>query len=280
MHPYLIDFGEVSLPLLGRIHVAVPTYGLLVATALLTGWLWFQRLAEREGIEPQAAGRVAFWTVVAGLISAKAGLVLVDLPWYMEEPSRLFSVELLQAAGVVWVGLLGGLATLLALARLERIPLGPLLDAAAVPLPLAQAIGRFGCLAAGCCYGAACRFWWGIRYSSPAAHARTGVPLGVPLHPTPLYEALWTAGVVLPFLLWLRGRRRRPGELAFAYLVAYGTGRFAIEFFRGDTLRGLWFGDRLSTSQIVSLAVVPVAAALWWRARRRPPAGNGAGTGE
>lgn len=270
MHPYLIDLGERTLPGLGRVHLALPTYGLFMATALLVAWIWFQRNAAREGIDPERAGPIAFWTVVAGLLAAKLGLVLVDLPWYLERPTRLLSVDLLQAAGVVWIGLLGGLTTMIALAWRGGIPLGRLLDAAALPIPAAQAIGRLGCLAAGCCFGAACSLPWGITYASSVAHDRTGVPLGVPLHPTPLYEALWTAGVVLPLLLAVRARRRTPGEVALAYLVLYGAGRFVIEFFRGDRLRGLWFGGALSTSQIISLLVVPAALAGWILLRRRP----------
>jgi hypothetical protein len=44
-------------------------------------------------------------------------------------------------------------------------------------------------------------------------------------------------------------------------------GRSAIEVFRGDTARGLWFGGWLSTSQIVGLGSAAIAAA--WLARRR-----------
>jgi prolipoprotein diacylglyceryltransferase len=54
-----------------------------------------------------------------------------------------------------------------------------------------------------------------------------------------------------------------------AYLTCYSVGRALIEFFRGDGARGIWFGGLLSSGQIVSLAVFPVAAGLWIALRQR-----------
>lgn len=274
MLPYLIDLGEVTLPLLGPVRLALPTYGLLVATALVVAWLLFFRLARADGLPAEATARVAFWSIVAGLLGGKAGLVLVDIDWYAAHPGELLSLRLLTAAGVVWTALLAGLATLTILARRAGLPAGRVLDAAALTVPVAQGIGRLGCLMAGCCYGAACELPWAITYHSHEARLRTGVPLGTPLHPTPVYEALASLVVVLPALLFVRRARRAAGEVTLAYLVTYGTARFVIEFSRGDAARGLWFGGAFSTSQLLSLAVVPLALLGWLALRRRAAAGR------
>jgi len=217
--PYLVDLGFRTLPLVGKVHVAIPTYGVLVALAILVAWTWYLGNARADGIDPDAAAGVAFWFLLA--------------------------------------------------ARLRRLPAWQLVDAAAVPLPVAQAIGRLGCLAAGCCFGGRCDLPWGIVYRSATAHERTGVPLGVPLHPAPLYEALGNVLLVLPLLLLVRRRRRVPGEVFLAWATGYGVLRFLVEFTRGDRVRGLWFGGTLSTSQLISLAVVPAAATAWVFLRRR-----------
>lgn len=274
MHPYLIDLGHVDLPLLGPTHLALPTYGVLIALAVLTGWFWFVRNVRREGLPGDRAPSAALWSLLAAILGGKLGLALVEYDRYLLEPSNMLSSGFLQAAGLIWAAVLSALVTLVALSRRWDLPLGRLLDAAAVPVPLAQAIGRMGCLMAGCCYGGQCHAPWAIVYHSHEAHARTGVPLGTPLHPAPVYEALWCLLAVLPLLLLVRRHRRRPGEVALVYCTAYGLGRFFIEFARGDAGRGLWLSGTLSTSQIISLVVVPVTAGalLWLRFRAAPDA--------
>lgn len=276
MHPYLIDFGQVQLPFFGPVHLALPTYGVLVATAVLVGWFWFMYNARDEGLPLDRAGSAAIWSLFAAILGGKLGLIIVEPGRYLLQPSNMLTADFIQAGGVIWTAVLVGTATLVFLAWRMELPFGRLLDAAAVPVPVSQAIGRMGCLMAGCCYGSECSAPWGIVYTSPAANDRTGVPLDLTLHPTPLYEAAWSLLFVLPVVWLARRRRRRPGEAVLIYLAAYGAGRFVIEFFRGDIGRGMWFDGAFSTSQIVSLAAVPLALAAWavLRFRREPPGGG------
>ncbi|GAB4225226.1 MAG: prolipoprotein diacylglyceryl transferase [Acidobacteriota bacterium] len=269
MHPLLFDLGEIRLPLVGPVHLALPTYGVLVATALLVGWFWVVRRARARGLDADRVSSVVFWAVLAGLVGGKLGLVAVELPHFVARPEELLSADFLRAAGVVWTAILGGLVGMVVSARRLGIAVADVVDLAAVPLPVAQAIGRLGCLAAGCCYGGVCSLPWAVTYHSPLAHARTGVPLGVPLHPAPLYEALGSLALVLPLVLFVDRRRAFPGEVGLAYLAGYSVLRFAVEFARGDAIRGLWLGGRLSTSQIVSAAVLLVVVPLWVAGRRR-----------
>ncbi len=67
-------------------------------------------------------------------------------------------------------------------------------------------------------------------------------------------------------------RRGRPfaGRTFWSYMLLYGVSRFVIEFYRGDS-RGLVF-DVLSTSQFVSVILVPLAVVmLVLLARRTDP---------
>ncbi len=268
MHPYLIDFGTATLPFLGDVRVALPSYGLLVALAMVIGWGWFVRNAARDGIDREVASNVVFWAVISGIVGGKLGLVLVEPKEFLTHPSRFVSFEFLSSAGVIWTGVLGGVGAMILLSRSYKLPLTTVLDAAAIPLPVAQAIGRVGCLLAGCCFGLPTTLPWGLQYHNPEGNQRTGVPLDIPLHPSPLYEAGWNLLVVLPLLLWMRSRRRTHGELILTYLVVYAVGRFFIERSRGDAVRGV-FAFGLSTSQMISAAMIVIAATLWWVLRRR-----------
>ncbi len=277
MHPLLVDLGEVHLPMVGTVHLELRTYGVLVAIALLVGWYGVVRRGRTRGLDPDRVSSVVFWSVVAGLAGGKLGLLIVELPYYLEHPGRLISSDFLRAAGVVWTAILGGLAGVLLSARRLGMNAAAVLDLGAAPLPVAQAIGRLGCMAAGCCFGSQCSLPWAVTYHSELAHAQTGVPLGIGLHPAPLYEAAGNLLLVLPFVLLVERRQRFAGEGALAYLVGYALLRFAVEFARGDAVRGLWLGDSLSTSQILSLAVLAAALPLWMLLRRRAAAGDAGG---
>ena len=52
-------------------------------------------------------------------------------------------------------------------------------------------------------------------------------------------------------------------------LLLYAVTRSAIEAFRGDELRGLWFGGALSTSQLIGAVAGVVVLVLLVRNRGR-----------
>jgi phosphatidylglycerol:prolipoprotein diacylglycerol transferase len=110
---------------------------------------------------------------------------------------------------------------------------------------------------------------WGITFTNPEAAANVGTPLGVPLHPTQLYDA--GAELAILVLLLVTERRGRPfaGRTFWLYVLLYGISRFIIEFFRGDD-RGIVLG--VSTSQFVSLIAVPLALVMLARLRGRTAA--------
>jgi phosphatidylglycerol:prolipoprotein diacylglycerol transferase len=260
MHPILIDLGTLSLPFLGETRLFLPTYGVLLAVAVALAWTWFHARALSLDVHREDAFNLAFYSLIGGLLGAKASLVVIDWRWYLEDPARILST--IRSAGVLMGGVAFGIVAFLAYARRKGLPILRLGDAIAAPLALGQAVGRLGCFSAGCCYGtAAPDAWCAVTFGSAEAAARTGVPLGIPLLPVQLFQA----GADLAIAAILTGLWRRPIRpgLVFAwYLVLYGAARFTIEFWRGDAARGLWFSGALSTSQVLSLASI-VCGAVW-----------------
>lgn len=267
MHPILFDFGTWQLPLLGETHLFIASYGLIFALVTLTAWLVFIRLARAAGIAASDSDLIAFWVLIAGLAGSKLSLILLDLPWYLADPSRVFGV--FRAAGVLMGGVGAGILAGVFVCRLRGVPLWKVADCVAVPLPYAQAFGRIGCLLAGCCYGLpAAGLPWAITFTDPAAATYGGCPLGEPLHPVQLYQ--FGADLLVAVLVTLVWRRRRfDGQAMIAYLVLYPIDRFIVEFWRGDTVRGVFFGGLLSTSQIASILTLAVALILFPRLARR-----------
>jgi phosphatidylglycerol:prolipoprotein diacylglycerol transferase len=117
-----------------------------------------------------------------------------------------------------------------------------------------------GCFFAGCCFGRPTTVPWAVTFLSDFAAQNVGTLTGVPLHPTQLYEA-GAELMILGTLLALERRTGRsfPGRTFWTYILLYGISRFIIEFYRGDP-RGMV--GPLSTSQFVSLLIVPLAAVM------------------
>ena len=127
---------------------------------------------------------------------------------------------------------------------------------------LGQFIGRLGCFMAGCCFGRECHPPWAVTFNNPDTLA----PVGVPVHPTQLYESFLALGVFF-FLLWLRHRQTFPGQMLGVYLLLAGVMRFIVEFFRGDE-RGPVLLLGMPSTQVVALGIMVGAAIfLFWRSR-------------
>lgn len=257
MHPILVDLGFIQLP----------TYGVLLAVGLVLGLWSARRRAIHAPLPPEKVVDFGVWVVLGGLLGGKL-LLLVTEPSYLSSPQGLLS--LLRAGGVFYGGLIGALVTAALLVRRWQLPFWPLADTLAPSVALGHVFGRLGCFFAGCCYGASCEAPWAVVFTDPKAAEISGTPLGVPLHPTQLYEAAFNLANYL-FLAWLfrktvaRGLR---GQVLGFYLANYGVARFAIEFFRGDPDRGFVLGGLFSTSQAIALVMVPLGVFLIVRGLR------------
>ncbi len=259
MHPTLIEIGPVALP----------SYGLLIALGVVAGLWTLKRRADRAGMDGNRLVDFALWLVIWALLGAKVLLVVVELPRYWNNPGELLGV--VRAGGVFLGGFIAALIAAVVLLRRYQLRALPTFDVLAPSLALGHAIGRIGCLMAGCCWGARCELPWAVTYTSELAADRLGTPLHVHLHPFPVYAALFNLGLYA-LLAALYARRVEPGRVFATYLIAYGAGRFALEFTRGDELRGFVLDHLLSTSQAISLGLVIIGIGLQiWVSRRREP---------
>ena len=248
MFPELFSLGPVT----------VYTYGVVLAAAYLLGLQLAMRRAKARGMDPNRALDLGIAIIVSALVGAKLLLVIVDWDHFRRNPGEIFSI--VRAGGVFYGGLIAAILVAFWYMRRHRMPLWQTTDIFAPGISLGHAVGRLGCLAAGCCYGHSTGVPWAITFTNPAAAANVGTPLGVPLHPTQLYES-GAELLILAFLL-LTEKKGRPfaGRTFWAYLLLYGITRFVIEFFRGDP-RGMVF-DSISTSQFISLIMVPVSLVM------------------
>lgn len=257
MHPILISFGSFHLP----------TYGALLVLAILAGVLTAMRLGRRAGFDAGLVLDFCTWIILVALVGAKVLMVVSDWSYYRANPGEIFSFSTLMAGGVFYGGFLAALAFVGWYVRVQKLSFWKLADVLAPAVAVGQSIGRLGCFSAGCDYGKPTDARWGVIFNSSFAHEVAGVPLGIRLHPTQLYESLATF-FIFGILLWQFSKRRRAGHVFLSYVGLYAVARFSLEFLRGDEDRGFVFHHLLSTSQFIALlALVGVAVALIWRSK-------------
>ncbi len=262
MHPILF-----TVPLFGHV-VEIPTYGVILAAAFLVILKAASILSRREGLPPRDVVDLGFMVFLAGLVGAKLLLILLDLPHYLSHPADLLGT--LRSAGVFYGGLLAAVPVGIWFARSRGLNLWKVMDVAGICLPIGLAVGRLGCFAAGCCYGKTCSLPWAVTFTSEAAARTTGVPLGIPLHPTQIYLSLNAAALTM-VLLWLQRRKTYDGQVFLWFVVLYGATRSGWEILRGDAVRGFLIPGWISTSQAIGMASVAAGLALMaWRRRAAP----------
>ena len=258
MYPELFSVGPVT----------IYSYGMLLAASYLLGLWLAMRRAKRWGLDANRILDLGIYIIIAALVGAKLLLLVVDFEQFSNSPADLLSLA--RSGGVFYGGLI--VAVLVGVWYVTRhgLPLWTTCDLFAPGIALGHVTGRLGCLAAGCCYGRPAEIPWAITFMNPLAAANVGTPLGIPLHPTQIYEA----GAELLILGLLLGTERRgrpfPGRTFWAYMLLYAVSRFVIEIYRGDP-RGEVLG--FSTSQFISLLLAPLSIVmLIWLSRRTPDA--------
>ena len=208
----------------------VVNFGLFAAIGgALAAYLVLARQIQ-AGMEPQKYALLLFGLIPL-LIVVGSRVFVLALEWreFIGAP-----LQTLRKPGFAFQGgFLAGSAGFVVLVLAHD--LGPLLlaDTFALVIPLGHAFGRIGCHTYGCCHGRPTRSWLSIRYHDPDAKAvRVSGLEGVPLHPTQLYSASANLAI-FGAINALAAGEFRPGQLAGAYLLLEGTGRFFMEFLRG-----------------------------------------------
>jgi len=253
MHPILFEVGNWP----------VYSYGVLLALAYLAGLQLAVMRARRAGLDSARIMDLGIYLIIAALVGAKLMLVIVDFGYFRDHPRELLS--LVRVGGVFYGGLIFALLAGLWLVRRYKLPVWSAADMYAPGVALGHIIGRLGCLLAGCCYGRPTDLPWGITFTSPVAAASAGTPLGIPLHPTQIYDAGAELLILIFLLVFEKRGRPYPGRTWWLYILLYAVARFIVEIFRADD-RGIIAG--VSTSQFVSLVIAPIAIVMLLRLKR------------
>ena len=258
VYPELFELGPLT----------VYSYGVLLAASYLLGLRLAMTRAKRWGLDANRVLDLGIYIIIAALIGAKLMLLFVDFDQFRRSPWELLALA--RSGGVFYGGLILAVAVAFWYIARHRMPFWTTCDVFAPGIALGHVTGRLGCFAAGCCYGKPTDLPWAVIFTNPLAAANVGTPLGIPLHPTQLYEA----GAELLILVLLLATERKgklfAGRTFWSYMFLYAVSRFIIEIYRGDP-RGAILG--FSTSQFISLVLAPLSLImLTWLAKTTPEA--------
>lgn len=265
MHPILFEIPKIELGnwVLGPIPIRL--YGLMIGIGFLVSIWLASRQAKKEGLDPDRIMDMGVYLLLAAIVGSRLFYVLVNLQEFQRNWLEVFAIW--KGGLVFYGGLIGAVAVGMWYVRKHKLPLWRTADVVAPYIAQGHMFGRFGCFFAGCCYGSPCSGDLCITFTDSHSLA----PLGVSLYPTQLFEA---GGELVNFviLFTLYRVRKFDGQIFWLYPALYSILRFVVEFFRGDTARGIYFGGAVSTSQLVSVGMLFLSVFMLWRLGKKEQA--------
>lgn len=270
------------IPFLHIGSFSIPTFGLMVASAMLVSFFVLRADLYRRGF---AAGDSSLAELFIAIPSI-CGIVGARLYHVLETPHDLIADpwgQLFSRYGLAWFGgLLGGFAAWAFLAHKSKIPLLTSFDFGSPAAALGYGIGRLGCFLSGDGdYGKPTNWHWPWAMAFPNGLLPTtqtcmerGWPSECRVYPTPIYELI--VAVLIAWLLWKLGCRQvagpsprsipadaksyPPGSVFAIYLILTGVARFLVEFIRINPRSSLG----MTNAQAASLLAVLTGLALFW----------------
>lgn len=204
----------------------IPVFALALDVALVCGLAVTLALAHQRGVAPQRTLDTAMLVLAAAFVGSRVWYVAEHWSDYASSPSAIVAVW---EGGLALPGavIAGALAMPFA-ARATRVPRPIIADCGAIGAALGQALGRLGCVPAGCGAGKPLsELWSGL----PALVLPDASGTLVPRFPSQLFES--AGELLLALALWGVWRAgARPGAAAWLYLAGYATIRLAAQPFR------------------------------------------------
>jgi phosphatidylglycerol:prolipoprotein diacylglycerol transferase len=241
MHNDLLTIGPLT------IH----GYGLMIALGIVAAYSVVVYRAKRYHLQSDHMDSLTTWCMVGGILGAKLLYWMTQINSIVHDPMILFNF----AEGfVVYGGIIGGILAGYLYCRKAKLHFMQYFDLVIPSVALAQGFGRIGCFLAGCCYGLETSSWFGVVFPEFSV-----APSGVALIPTQLISS--GLDFLLFFLLVFFAKKKKVhGQVAALYLLLYSGGRFVLEYYRGDVIRGTV--GLLSTSQFIAIILFMVSIGL------------------
>lgn len=255
----VVDFDKVAFHIFSW---PVHWYGIMYLVGFLAGW----GLARYRAAKPGSgwnAQKVDDWLFYGGMgviLGGRIGYVIFyNFSAFIHEP--LILLRIWEGGMSFHGGLLGVMFAMWLFARKYKDGYFQVMDFTAPMVAPALAAGRLGNFINAELWGKPTDLPWGMVFQGAG-------PL--PVHPTPLYEAL-LEGVVLFILVWWFSSKPRPTmAVSGVFAIGYATFRILVEFVRlPDAHMGYLAFGWVTQGMLLSAPLGLFGMYLMWRAYRK-----------
>lgn len=180
---------------------------------------------------------------VFAMVGARLLFVIAMIPSMEQVTLNELWFQLWNGGIVFYGGLFGVISGIIIVSKYRNSNSKDILNIVIPAVPLFHTFARIGCLLSGCCYGI--EWKWGVIMSDEPDVIR---------FPVQFAESICNLFIFMVIIFW-EYKRKTSKYNSTIYLSSYALCRFVLEFFRGDQIRGVWFGG-LSTAQYISLIII------------------------
>ncbi|SEM64342.1 Prolipoprotein diacylglyceryl transferase [Mesobacillus persicus] len=243
--------------------ISVHWYGVIIGLGIaLALWLAI-REGEKRGLDNDLFADLMLWAIPISILSARLYYVIFQWEYYSQHPSEILAIW---NGGIAIHGaLIGAVVTAYIFTKKKNVSFWKVADIAAPSIILGQAIGRWGNFINQEAHGGEVTRAFLENLMLPEFIINQMYINGTYYHPTFLYESIWNL-LGFALLMYLRRVNLRRGELFLSYVIWYSIGRFFVEGLRTDSLM---LTDMLRIAQVISIALIVLAVALWIYRRKQ-----------
>ena len=247
-----VDPSPVAFTVFGK---DIYWYGIIIASGFLLAVLYMLHRAKDFGVTQDDVLDMILWAAPIGVVCAR--LYYCIFYWELYEDDPISMLYIWEGGLAIYGGIIGGVITLLVVAKVKKIPATVLLDLAGMGVIIGQCIGRWGNFMNREAHGAVTEAFLKMGLQDAAGVVTY-------YHPTFLYESVWNLIGFIGLHLFSK-KRKFDGEVFLLYVAWYGLGRAWIEGLRTDSLYLFnWTiaGQPIRVSQVLSLVLMIAALAV------------------
>lgn len=236
-------------------EIIIPAYALFTCIGLFFMMLAIYYRSKKLQISFESFLLLMGILAAGAVLGSKCLFIITQIPQIIDNFSIHKTIVIIIRSGFVFYGgLFGAIFGAWLFARYNHFKVQDLMNVITPGFAIFHVFGRMGCFFGGCCYGK-------IATRGIALYDEPGV-LRIPI------QLIESGCILLIFIVLLYiDKKIKNISLLSVYLAMYAICRFVLEFFRGDAIRGIWWG--ISTSQIISLLIL-LALLIRFIFKRKP----------